>query len=272
AARWIRLNLVLLGLVLIVSLSFPVSSLSEKLNDFYFRLRGPQPPSTRVALVLIDDAALARYGRWPWHRAQLAGWVQAVNEQQPTVVGVDILLSEAEDENNDAALAKAIQSAPNAVLATKISSSQTGSLWIDPLPRFLQAAKGSGHVQAILDFDGICRSIPPQEPSADGLRPAFAFKLVSLLRSAPGTSGAFAPAASGVERLQAAAPFLIDYRPQFEPGQDRPPFVVVSAADLLASKASPELAGKAVLIGFGSTEVSDRLVTPVSDQSPMPGV
>src|SRR5262249_15822165 len=168
-------------LVLIVSLSFPVSSLSEKLNDFYFRLRGPQPPSTRVALVLIDDAALARYGRWPWHRAQLARLVQAVNEQHPSAVGVDILLSEAEDEANDAALAKAMQSAPNAVLATKISSSQTGSLWMDPLPRFLQAAKGFGHVQAIIDFDGICRSIPPQEPSAEGLRPAFAFELAGLL-------------------------------------------------------------------------------------------
>src|SRR5215813_13506751 len=92
AARWIRLNLVLLGLVLLVSLSFPVSTLSEKLNDFYFRLRGPQPRSTRVAMVLIDDAALARHGRWPWHRAQLARLVQAVNEQNPSAVGVDILL------------------------------------------------------------------------------------------------------------------------------------------------------------------------------------
>src|SRR5262249_51341240 len=167
--------------------------------------------------------------------------------------------------------AKAIQSAPNAVLATKISSSQTGSLWMDPLPSFLQAAKGFGHVQAIIDFDGICRSIPPQEPSADGLRPSFAFKLASLLQRSPDSGGVHAEA-PGVERLRAAAPFLIDYRHQYEPGQERPPFAVVSAAELLGGKASPELAGKAVLIGFGSIEVSDRLVTPVSNQLPMPGV
>lgn len=272
AARWIRLNLVLLGLVLLVGLSFPVSTLSEKLNDLYFRVRGPQPTSTRVALVLIDDATLARYGRWPWHRAQLAQLLQAVSEQHPRAVGVDVLLSEAEDEFNDSALTRAIQAAPNVVLATKISSSQTGSLWIDPLPRFLQAARGSGHVQAIIDFDGICRSIPPQEPSAEGLRPAFAFKLASLLQPPPAGSDGAHSGESGVEQLLASAPFLIDYRHQFEPAQERPPFLVVSAADLLAGKKSPELAGKAVLIGFGSIEVSDRLVTPVSNQLPMPGV
>src|SRR5262249_32829313 len=58
----------------------------------------------------------------------------------------------------------------------------------------------------------------------------------------------------------------------FTPGQEPAPFVVVSAADLLLGKSAPQLAGRVVLIGFGSTEVSDRLVTPVSDQLPMPGV
>src|SRR5258707_11016932 len=93
---------------------------------------------------------------------------------------MDILLPELEDEQNDSVLASAIQSAPNIVLAAKISTSPTGSLWIDPVPRFAQAAKGVGHVQAIIDFDGLCRSIPVQEPSADGVRPAFALKLAEL--------------------------------------------------------------------------------------------
>ena len=66
--RWIRLNVVLLGLVSLVSLSFPVSTLSQKLNDFFFRVRRPLPTSTQVALVLIDDATLEQHGRWPWPR------------------------------------------------------------------------------------------------------------------------------------------------------------------------------------------------------------
>ncbi len=95
---------------------------------------------------------------------------------------MDVLLPEAEDEQNDSALTNAIQSAPNMVLAAKISTSPTGNLWMDPLPRFAQAAKGVGHVQAIIDFDGLCRSIPMQEPTAEGLRPAFALKLASLVQ------------------------------------------------------------------------------------------
>ena len=163
--RWIRLNVVLLALVFLVGLSFPVSTLSQKLNDFFFRVRRPLPTSNQVALVLIDDATLAQQGRWPWPRARLAKLIRAVTEQKPKAIGMDILLPEAEDEANDSALAEAIQSAPSMVLAAKISSSPTGNLWMDPRPRFAAAAKGVGHVQAIIDFDGLCRSIPVQEPS-----------------------------------------------------------------------------------------------------------
>jgi signal transduction histidine kinase len=271
--RWIRLNAVLLGIVFLVSLSFPVSTLSQKLNDFFFRLRRPLPVSTRVAMVLIDDATLAQHGRWPWPRAELAKLVRAVSAQNPKAIGMDILLPELEDEANDSALAGAIQSAPNIVLASKISTSPTGNLWMDPAPRFAQAAKGVGHVQAIIDFDGLCRSIPVAEPSADGLRPAFALKLAELAQPGLAAKENIPDVnAPGVERMTVAAPLLIDYRPQFEPGDSNPPFVVVSAGDLLAGKPAPQLAGKAVLIGFGGIDISDRLITPVSNQLPMPGV
>ena len=271
--RWIRLNAVLLALVFLVGLSFPVSTLSQKLNDFFFRVRRPLPVSNQVALVFIDDATLAQYGRWPWPRAELAKLVRSVSAQNPKAIGVDVLLPEQEDEQNDSALASAIQSAPNIVLAAKISTSPTGNLWMDPLPRFARAAKGVGHVQAIIDFDGLCRSIPVQEPSADGLRPAFALKLAELAQQRPAAKENLNDVNSpGVERISAPAPLLIDFRPQFEPGETNPPFVVVSAADLLSGKPAPQLAGKAVLIGFGGIDISDRLITPVSNQLPMPGV
>src|SRR5215472_8077197 len=151
AWRWLRLNALLLGLVLLVSLSPPVLTLSRKLNDFYFHLRGQQPASSKVALVLIDDASLAQYGRWPWSRHLLAQLVRVVNEKHPAAVGIDILLPEPETEANDSELARAIRSAPKVVLASKISGSPDRSLWVDPLPRFAQAAAGVGHVQAILD-------------------------------------------------------------------------------------------------------------------------
>jgi len=272
AVRWIRLNVALLALVLVISVSFPISTLSQKLNDFYFTLRGSQPVSSHVAMVLIDDAALAKYGRWPWHRHLLAQLIHAVSKEQPAAVGVDVLLSEREDEQNDTELARAIQAAPNVVLVAKISNSQESGLWVDPLPIFSQAAKGVGHVQAITDFDGLCRSIPIQEPGVDGPSPAFALKLAELLQpQLAALEGSHESTGPGIERV-VTRPLLIDFRRQFAADQGQPPFVTISAGELLAGKSSGQLRGKAVLIGFGGSEISDRLFTPVSDQVPMPGV
>ena len=271
AGRWLRLNLMLLGLVLLVSVSFPVSTLSQKLNDFYFRLRKPQPVSSQVALVLVDDATLAKYGRWPWPRKLLAELIRDVSAQKPKAIGLDVLLSEKEDELNDAELTQAIREAPHMVLASKISSSPGNRLWVDPLPRFTSVAAGVGHVQAIIDFDGLCRSIPIEEPSIDGLRPAFALKLAEQVNPALATLEEKAGDGAAIER-QEARPLLIDFRRQFEPGQANPPFVTLSAGDVISGANRAELADKAVLIGFGGIEVSDRLFTPVSDQVPMPGV
>src|SRR5579864_5178047 len=96
--RWVRLNAILLALVCLVSLSFPVSTLSQKLNDFFFRLRRPPPVSSQVALLLICDATLEHQGRWPWPRAELAKLIHAGSAQSPEAIGVYVLLPELEDE------------------------------------------------------------------------------------------------------------------------------------------------------------------------------
>ncbi|HET9792178.1 MAG TPA: CHASE2 domain-containing protein, partial [Candidatus Angelobacter sp.] len=267
-----RRNLLLLAIVALVSMSFPVIKLSQSMTDFFFRLRGPQPTSQQVALVLIDDATLAHYGRWPWQRAQLARLIRSVGAQQPKAIGLDVLLPEVEDESNDSALESAIASAPNLVLGAKISGSLDNNLWIDPLPRFSKNAKGTGHVQAIVDVDGVCRSIPLEEPSTEGPRPAFALKVAELVDPAlakmESASGTNAPAMQNF----VTRPLLIDFRQQYQSGEQSPPFPVISAGELLSGTAENKLRGKAVLIGFGGIEVSDRVATPVSNQLPMPGV
>jgi signal transduction histidine kinase/CHASE2 domain-containing sensor protein len=268
--RWLRLNLLLLALVLLLSMASPVTTLNLKLSDLYFRMRPPQPVSAKVALVLIDDSTLGRFGRWPWPRHELAQLIDAVRKQQPQAIGIDILLPEPEDPRDDADLAAAISASPDVVLATKISSSPQGKLWSDPVPQFAKAAKGIGHVQAIVDDDGLCRSLPAYEPSLDGPRPAFALKLAGLIN--PQLTSIETPhnPGSGVEHSDLRQ-LIIDYHQQIEPGQPQS-FETVSAGDLLSGKPAPQLRGKAVLIGFGAVDMSDRMFTPVTGQLPMPGV
>ncbi len=242
-------------------------------------------PGGLFALVLIDDLSLSRYGRWPWPRSLLARLVRATAAQRPEAIGLDILLSEAEDAQADIDLAKAFREAGNVVLAAKVSGSPQ-RLWVDPLPLFLANSAGVGHVQAVEDTGGICRSVPVQELTAEGPRWALALETSRVARG-----GAFEERSGrpwlGKDQVnvddanrpnttawKSYAPqlLLIDFREQYSPGQQIPPFVVISAAELLGGRSEPALREKPVLIGFAATELSDRLPTPVSSQMPMPGV
>src|SRR5712664_2280028 len=265
--RWLLLNVLLLAVVGLLSLSYPVEELSRRAGDMYFRLRGSQSTSPNVALVLIDDASLERYGRWPWKRSLLAQVVRAASAEHPKALGLDILLSEAEYETNDCELAKALKDAGNAVLVAKISNSPQGRLWVEPLPLFAQNAVAVGHAQAALGPDSICRNVPVRELSLDGPRWTFELEVARVARAATleddgrelrigerkislvGSSSHVMVAGVQSESLR----FLpIDYRGQIAPGETPPPFFAISAVDLLAGKAGGQLQGKAVLIGFGS--------------------
>src|SRR5664279_5880847 len=163
---WLVLNLLLLTVVGVLSITYPVEELSRRFGDIYFRLRSPRPISDTVAIVLIDDLSLSQHGRWPWPRALLAKLVRATSAQHPAAIGVDVLLSEAEDARNDDDLAKAFREAGNVVLASKVGTWQQ-RLWANPIPAFVESSAGIGHVQAVEDADGICRSIPVRELSVD---------------------------------------------------------------------------------------------------------
>jgi len=264
---WLLLNLVLLTLVAALSATYPIEELSRRFGDIYFRLRPAPPTSDSVGIVVIDDVSLSRYGRWPWPRPLLAQLVRATSAQRPAAIGLDILLPEPSDLESDINLAGSFRDAGNVVLATKLSSSPQ-HLWTDPLPIFRSNSAGLGHVQAVEDSDGICRAIPARELSSEGPRWALA---VEVARVAGHTASE--PHLGGGGWKSYAPEFLmIDYRRTYETGQPIPPFATVSAVDLLDGHAGPVLQGKAVLIGFAATELSDRLPTPVSGQMPMPGV
>ena len=266
-SRWILLNALLLGLVGLASLTYPVEELSRLAGDLYFRLRAPEPASDQVALVLIDDASLAQYGRWPWPRSLLAKLVRDTAAHHPRVLAVDILLSEPEDERDDQELADAFREAGNVILAAKIGSAPQGEIWAEPLPIFVRSAAGVGHVQAELGPDGICRRVPAFEMTAQGPRPALAMEVARLARGREAMSNPKPPSQAEVLSPQ----FLtVNFRGQI--GPESSPFPSVAAADLLQGKSGSQLEGRVVLVGFASTEIVDRLPTPVGGQSLMPGV
>ena len=147
--RWLALSAIVFALGAVLSLTYPIEELSRRLSDFYFRLRGTQPTSQQVALVLIDDASISRYGRWPWSRVLLARLVRAASAPGPRALGLDIILSEPQEEAADRDLAEALGSAGNVVLATKIAASPEHSVWAEPLPLFALRAAGVGRPSCV---------------------------------------------------------------------------------------------------------------------------
>lgn len=64
--------------------------------DLRAKFRQNLTPPPEIVLVAIDDDSISQIGRWPWPRTRLAAAVEKIQSSGPKVIGLNILLSEAE--------------------------------------------------------------------------------------------------------------------------------------------------------------------------------
>lgn len=250
------------------SISF-VRDSEARLGDTFFRVTAPSPQRSNVVLVLIDDESLRQYGRWPWSRVLMAQLTRNLANAGASVIGLDILLSEPQSPDADRALQDALQESGRTVLVDRIGSYAGGPQWIEPQPAFAQAAIGVGHAQAVLDVDSVCRRFPPLQLTLDGPRWAFAVEVAR--RIDPTAATAFlapygVPLSDTATSVSTAKPVLIPiaYR------RDR--FESFSARRVLEAQDLSPLRGRPVLVGFGPSDTSDRLTTPLTTEFPAAGI
>ncbi len=135
-----------------------------------------------IVHVDVDDNSLARLGRWPWPRKQIADLIRTISELEPSLIMVDFLFSEASspriedprletddsgeqvevigeltDANvvyDDLELADALRSAGNLVLAVQLETFAPGEpdLLEDRLGRWWSQKKGGSLQEAITDL------------------------------------------------------------------------------------------------------------------------
>jgi signal transduction histidine kinase/CHASE2 domain-containing sensor protein len=264
------LSFVLLVLVLLLSLIPVVRDSEVRLTDTFFRLSArPAQPSV-VLLAMIDEDSLRQYGRWPWSRELLSELTNNLTQAGAGAIGLDILMSEPQSPEADASLAKSLRASGRVVIAGKIGDFPGGPHWVSPLPELTRAAVAVGHVHALLDADSICRRFPPRELTIDGPRLAFAVEVARQI-DPHGTSAflaSYGVAASDDKfNISRAAPVLV--RIPFR--RDR--FETVSASSVLkGGNLGARFSGRPILVGFGATEIGDRLNTPLSAEMPAPGI
>ncbi|HUP30479.1 MAG TPA: CHASE2 domain-containing protein [Usitatibacter sp.] len=94
-------------LSLFIALSPMAQPLRHAVFDSYQRVFPLERTAPHVAVVLIDENAIARYGQWPWPRTRVAELIEAISRQQPLAIALDLIFPEA-DRFSPAILAREI--------------------------------------------------------------------------------------------------------------------------------------------------------------------
>lgn len=239
------------------------------LYDLSISWRGPVATSNQVALVLMDEESAVRLKRQrgQWSRRMLAGALDNLCAAGAEVIGLDMLMSAPDqDQEADRLLAAAISSCNNVVLA-RVSTAQ-GVEEIAPLEVFQEGMIGDGFIDVPLDEDGILRKIrflnaKPQPDGGLALLPSFALELARTYRNLEfnfdfsGTDF-FLLGAAGTKQLRLPYPdLLINY------SGDYTAFTGVSFADAVNNTFAPEkVRGKVVLVGSTLSSQKDFFTTP----------
>ena len=253
--EWGLLSVLLLAFLLLAQRAAWFERFDNGLYDVRATWAGrPAPPE--IVIVAIDETSLARIGRWPWSRHELARGIEQLTQAGAGPVLLDVILAEAQhgEPGADTHLAQAIASHGRVVLPVFMPGE--GAQVVRPLAPFAAVAR-LGHAQALVDPDGVTRRYLAQEH--DGLLRYDHLALVLLDLAAARVA---APGLRGpVERLVAfAGPAGHVKR--------------ISFADVRDGRIAPEqLRGKMVLIGATATGLGDTVVTPLAGiNGAMPGV
>ncbi len=256
--EWGVLTLVLMGLMLLAvrgdwfdRANFWVYDKSVALSQ-----RAPAPD---ILILAIDEASLARFGRWPWSREKIAQVLEKLTAAGTGPVLLDVIFSEPErdDPLADERLARAIRAHGRVVLP--VFNTIAGAPMTLPLPALVPYAR-LGHAQALIDPDGVSRRYLAVETALDKGFSHVAFGLMEAAGQAPPMGAVAGDGGSAARLVSFAGP----------PGHF-PRHSLVSLLD--GQIPDHQLRGKTVLFGATAIGLGDNLVTPLAGVSgTMPGV
>lgn len=272
--EWMVLAVVLVAVAVYLGLQVGLGRIDRQLYDTAQSLRS-RPVPADIVIVTIDDESIAAMGRWPWRRAVMATLLDRIAALDPRAVGIDVILSEADDRDpsGDVALARVLKKLPGGVLSVVAVGREGGEPEVMlPAQPFAASGVTLAHTHVEPDADGVVRSLFLQEGFTDRQWPAFSLAMSQAggqllpLAELPGDRRPPGPVHEGS--------WLRDYWVHIDFAG--PPGTVkrIPAVKVLTGQVKPEeLAGKYVFFGATATGLGDAYPTPVTGQSElMPGV
>jgi CHASE2 domain-containing sensor protein/signal transduction histidine kinase len=225
-----------------------------------------------ITVVEIDDASIAKLGRWPWPRSVHARFVDTLATARPAAIVYDVLFTEASPD--DGVLARAFTSVPTflPILLTPfdLAGHREARLPVSPL---VDTAAGVGHINFEVDPDGVVRSVALFEGDSRSRWPQLMVPVSHAARegklhlAGEGQSIRGAPDVMHADREKSEARILI---PFIASGKYRN----VSFSRVLSGQVPPEWIRKhIVVVGATASGLYDRYSTPLARTlGPMPGV
>lgn len=118
------------------------------------------PADDRILIVGVDNASLAKVGKWPWRRSVHAALIRRLAASGAAVIAYDVLFTEAGPAQEDRRLETAMRAGTPVLLPLEIQTPGANGRAYDvaqPIPSLLTAAGGVGSVGLLFDEDGIVR-------------------------------------------------------------------------------------------------------------------
>ncbi|XHX78251.1 MAG: CHASE2 domain-containing protein [Stenomitos frigidus ULC029] len=252
--------------------------------DLMMRLRPDQDPDPRLLLVAITEADIKAQQRWPLSDLTIAAALKTLQQQQPSVIGLD-LYRDLPQEPGTAALAKQLQQ-PNVIAITKVPDAD--DIGVKPPPGVPDDRVGFNDIAS--DPDGVIRRgllfVDTEATTlyAFSLRLAIAYLQQQGISPQPGLrdpnhlrlgAAEFIPweATAGAYQTVDASGYqsLLNYRARHKLARQ------VTLTQVLNGAIDPRwVKGKIVLIGTTARSAKDLFLTPYSAAETqnhlMPGV
>ena len=254
---------------------------TARLKQFDYLQRTDTPViSQDIGVVAIDEAAIAKYGQWPWKRDVLADIIWQLRDAGAGVIVLPIIMSEEDRLGGDMALAESI--VDNAVVIAQTGSTEVDRNGVprgvakigDPLPYLYEwpgmlgpipllgdNAPGVGVVNTVPEIDGVIRRVPLIMKIGEETYPAIAVEVIRVATGAPSYQIKSTPA--GVEKVRipgypivstdANARIWLRFNKEFE---------TVSAA----SGDFAQFAGRTVIVAPTAAGTTTMVATPVGEK------
>jgi PAS domain S-box-containing protein len=295
---WIGTAIAALVALLFALRPAPVGNLDNSVCDILTNWAGRGHLSGKVAIVEIDDASIAKLGRWPWPRDLVASLVRRILDAGAATVVLDTVFDQPSDAGKDDLLASALRGHPvvagyafrfegkpsdatdcelRPLQAAIIRSESSASAdFFHPIGVLCnvrvvsQAASYAGFMNAAADLDGKLRTIPLVMDYRGQLYPSLALAAFKTFLQSPDMQFRFDSRESStlrtgsrVQPLEGRTAIRLRFR------GPRRTFPYVAAASLLDSSVPSEiLGGKIVILGNSALALSNPVYTSLDPQFP----